>query len=126
MARKGIHNDGKGTQFSKKNQPTPEKKSAGWKRKLMLKELLNICINGNDAMSKELRKSLAKILKIPANELKAMTFEEAMDLSQIQRAMHSTKAWKDIKEVVYGQKHEINGDMNIKLKIGFDKEPDVE
>lgn len=98
---------GQGPKFTSKNQPTPEQKSAGWAKKKALKELLNLCISGNDPVSTKARESLAQILGVKASALKKMTFEEVMDLRQIQRAFNDTRAWKAIKDTVYGQKHDI-------------------
>jgi len=123
-SKEAILKDGQKTRFSKKRQPKPEKKSAGWKRKRTLKELLNICLTGEDTNSIKLRESLAMILGMKPEELKGMTFEEAMDLRQIQRAMNDSKAWKSLKETVYGQKHSIEGEMNLTIEVGYGKPKD--
>lgn len=103
-----ILKDGVKTRFSKKNQPKPEKKSAGWKKKLLLKDLLNLCLGGKDEKSVTLRETLAPLLGVKPDALKAMTFEEAIDMRQIQRAMNDTHAWKAIKDVVYGSKSAVD------------------
>lgn len=94
------------TPFSKDNQPTPEQKSLGWAKKRTLKELLSLCISGNDEISIEVREKLAEMLGLKPDDIKGMTFEEAMDLKQAQRAMVSGRDWKHLKDVVYGQKIE--------------------
>src|ERR1700722_6551384 len=91
-----------------KVQPTPEQKSAGWAKKKTLKELLNLCLKGNDEASKEVRKLLSSFLGLSEAELISLSLEEAMDLKQIQKAINKgdTLAWRAIKEQVYGMKYE--------------------
>ncbi len=109
---KNLHPE-RGKKFSKTNQPSKEQKSLGWQRKKALKELLNLCISGSDDTSKNARSSLAKIIGCKPADLKTMTFEEVIDLKQIQRAMKSGLDWERIKKTVYGQRHQIEADMRI-------------
>lgn len=107
----------KGKGFSSTNQPAPELKSAGWGKKKATKELLNLLLSGNDATSIEIRESLAQILGVEPDSLKAMTLEEVMDMKQIQRAIAGGRDWKALKEVVYGQKMIMEGAQKIVVTV---------
>jgi len=101
-------------------QPTPEQKSAGWAKKRMLKDLLNLCLTGKDRASMEARRLLGEMLNLNEDEITKLTLEEAMDLRQIQKAITKadTPAWKAIKEVMYGTKTEITGQpLQVVIKV---------
>ena len=112
-AKKRLNNlrNTEANQFSKTKQPTPEKKAAGWAKKKSLKELLNLCLNGNDAVAKDTREKLAIILGKKPDDIRKMTFEEVIDMRQIYRAMSNGRDWKALKEIAYGTK--INLDANV-------------
>ncbi len=109
----------KETQFKpgEVSSATPEQKSAGWAKKRTLKELLNLCLIGDDQTSIKAREALSTILKCNPDELKGMTFEEVMDLRQIQRAWNDSRAWKAIKDVVYGSNMQITGKDGSPLQV---------
>ena len=85
MARKDIHKDAAkaGTNFSTENQPSPEAKSEGWKRRRTLTELAEALLN-NQGIKK------AKVTAIECGiDLKddEFTLEVVMTLRQIELAI---------------------------------------
>jgi len=123
---KGIRpEDGKKTQYSKDYQPPPENKSAGKRKRRMLRELLDIVTNKkfNDKQKSEWHKLAAAYFGVPENEV---TVELMMDFRQLEKAINTgaTDAYNAVKDRVYGkpkQSIDLDADVNFDTAVYIGK-----
>lgn len=89
--------------FSKKNQPTPEAKSAGWKKRRILKDLLELTTGATfNNSTTDYRALTAKYFGIPETEV---TVRMVMDFRQVEKAILSgdTAAYVAVNDRAYGK-----------------------
>lgn len=89
--------------WSSTNQPSPEAKSRGAKKKRALRDLMQICTGStfNDAQKVSFQKNAALYFGIPESKI---TIEMMMDFRQIEKAIMKadTYAYNSLKEWAYG------------------------
>lgn len=93
-----------GVKFSKENQPTPQAKSDGWKRRSMFKKLLEMSISGDTTALQGLRESISDLTGIPESEVAKMDFGQALLSRQLEKAITEgdTNAAFRLLEFIYG------------------------
>lgn len=84
MAKEHLKKGNKATQFTSENQPSPEAKSLGRRKKRTLKELAEIVVEGKGL---EKAKQIAKRLGIPLED-DEFTAELIMTLRLIEKAIN--------------------------------------
>ncbi len=98
--------NGKATQFTKKRQPSPKKKKAGWLKKKALTDLLELGVKGKDEGSSQIRKVIASYLGCKESDIsKDLTLEVAMHLRQIDKAIKKgdTQAYIAVLDRAHGK-----------------------
>lgn len=78
---KGLKKGNKPTQFSKENQPTPEQKAAGHKRKVLLKQIAKQIVTGG------FRKALVPVAEYLGVDPDQIDLETALHLKQMEKAL---------------------------------------
>ena len=101
MAKGDVIGQGKETQFSSDNQPSPEAKKKGWQKKRLLKDLADILLQGHKLNE---FKTLAKDLGIDLTD-DEMTLEVAMSLKQAEKAIQKgdTSAYNSVMDRLKGR-----------------------
>lgn len=112
---KGVESSTK--PFTKENQPSSESKSAGWTRKRLLRDLLQLTIDGEQPDAKIVKAFIAGYLGKKEKELSDnLTLEQCMDLRLIEKAIKEgdTSAYTAIKDRVYGKPNlQINANVSL-------------
>jgi hypothetical protein len=92
--------NGIGTRFSSDNQPTGEAKSAGHKKRRMLKDILELTFAG--PKGSKLKKTAAAYLGLPEEEI---TVEDMLNFRQIERAIgkSNTFAYMAVMDRAFGK-----------------------
>lgn len=93
----------KGKKFSAANQPSKEKKKAGWARRNALKDILNISVNRMfEGTKKNYTQLAAAFLGIPVKEV---SLRMVMEYRQIEKAVlqGDTSAFEAVYNRAYGR-----------------------
>ena len=102
MINKTNLNNADKTKFSKENQPTPEAKSKGRKRKYLIKKIASEIVKGKAVDD---LKPIAEYLGISADKI---DIETLMHLKQIEKAIkdNDTKAYNSVMDRINGKPHQ--------------------
>ncbi len=101
-----------GVKFTKENQPSPEAKKEGWKKKKLLADISEMIASGDFAA---LRDKIAKLFGVVPSEV---DFETLADLRQLEKAISKadTRAYNAYKDRLRGkpaQKIEGKGEVTL-------------
>lgn len=118
---------GKATRFTKDNQPTPEQKAAGHRKKKMIKEISEALVTGKAFLQPTGQNGQGpSMIQMAADhfglEPDEINYETLADLVQLHKAImnRDTRAYRAYKEYLRGrpkQQVELTGDLV--RKVGF-------
>tara|TARA_R110002167_G_scaffold81296_2_gene222664 strand:+ start:1561 stop:1932 length:372 start_codon:yes stop_codon:yes gene_type:complete len=99
MAKEDLNKGNEDTQFTPNNQPSPEAKSKGKRKALLLKDIASKLITGE---SKTALEDLAKYLGV---EVDSIDIETAMHLKQMEKAVKNgdTRAYNAVMDRIKGR-----------------------